>query len=188
MAIIPQLKVIRLLSTSLQATPRFDAHHPSGKLACSHNRKETGDEVQGVADIPRHDRITQPGIANRRRHRRTERGDEGEDEHHGGGGERDARTPLGEVVVQNRVHGAPTGEQREEGLAEEAVEAAVEVTVAATVFSRLEAPRCGEGACASGHEDCEQEPENGNVEEAGDLLALKFWHRVFPRHLNLHVS
>lgn len=94
--------------------------------------------------------------------------------------------------MQNRVHGAPTREQREEGLAEEVVEAAVKATVLSrlfsTVFSCLEAPRCGEGACASGYEDCEQEPENGNVEETSDPLASRIKNRVVPRHLNLHVS
>lgn len=150
----------------------LDAHHSPGKLTRSHNRKETGDEVQGVADIFSQGTITQPGIEDRCRQPRTECRDDGEYKHHGGSRERDSRTPLGEMVVQNRVHGTPTREQGEEGLAEEVVETAVKAFVSVGIGL----PRCGEGAGARGDEDCEQEPKNGNVEEASDPLASHIEH------------
>lgn len=72
--------------------------------------------------------------------------------------------------MQNRVHCAPTCEQREEGLAEEIVEATVKALILAGV------PRCGEGARASGDEDCKHDPENRNVEKASHLPASQLEH------------
>lgn len=74
--------------------------------------------------------------------------------------------------MQHRVHCAPTCEQREEGLAEEIVEA----TVKALILAVLEVPRCGEGARASGDEDCKHDPENRNVEKASHLPTPQLEH------------
>lgn len=86
--------------------------------------------------------------------------------------------------MQHRVHCAPTCEQREEGLAEEVVEAAVKALISAVIG----APRCGKAARASGDEDCNttQRTETWRKRVTCRLLSLNI--AVFGTKSCLNVS